>query len=227
MDNKEFNEIMNEYVKSEKSSSDKALSKLVREERKASQNSRKHRWAVFACAAIMTVIVLTLSITLPIVLNKNDFGEDETPQTTYCTTEDLDFRFEDSIDDLKKVYGVNAIYPTFDVNITAISSITSTKYQGLKGCRIYYDASDESYFLVDFVAINKDYIVSTYAHYHDFSEQAEWRDMAVKFDSTYYEEIVAYINTVYFSDSDYNYYIRTESDDEISAIDLLDLMFVK
>ena len=127
MDNKEFNEIMNEYVKSEKSSSDKALSKLVREERKASQNSRKHRWAVFACAAIMTVIVLTLSITLPIVLNKNDFGEDETPQTTYCTTEDLDFRFEDSIDDLKKVYGVNAIYPTFDVNITAISSITSTK----------------------------------------------------------------------------------------------------
>lgn len=227
MDNKEFNEIMNEYVKSEKSSSDKALSKLVREERKASQNSRKHRWAVFACAAIMTVIVLTLSITLPIVLNKNDFGEDETPQTTYCTTEDLDFRFEDSIDDLKKVYGVNAIYPTFDVNITAISSITSTKYQGLKGCRIYYDASDESYFLVDFVAINKDYIVSTYAHYHDFSEQEEWRDMAVKFDSTYDEEIVAYINTVYFSDSDYNYYIRTESDDEISAIDLLDLMFVK
>lgn len=225
MDNKEFNEIMHEYAKSEKSPSNKALSKLVREDRKTSKNSRKQRGAVFACAAILTVIVLTLSITLPIVLNKKDSGDGETPQTTYCTTEDLSFNLEDSIDVLKNVYGVNAIYPTFDANITAISSITSTKYQDLRGCRIYYDASDKSYLLVDFVAIKKDYIVNTYSHYHDLDKQVEWHNMAVKYDLTYDEEIETYINTVYFSDNDYNYYIRTESDDEISATELLELLY--
>ncbi len=227
MDNKKFNEIMREYAKSEKSSSSKALSKLEREEKRTRKSSSKHRGFVFACTAMMTAIVLMLCITLPIVLNKKSSGDGETPQTTYCTTGDLSFSFEDSIDVLKNVYGVNAIYPTFEANITAISSITSNNYQGLKGCKIFYEMSDDSYFIVEFVAINKDYIVNTYAHYHDLGEQAEWRDMTVKFDLTYDEEIVAYINTVYFSDSNYNYYIRTESDEEISAIDLLDLMFVR
>lgn len=227
MDNKEFNEIMHEYVKTEKSPSNNALSKLVREERKTSKNSGKQRRAVFACAAILTVIVLTLSITLPIVLNKKDSGEVETPQTTYCTTDDLSFSLEDSIDVLKNVYGVNAMYPTFDADITSVLLVSSSKYQGLNGCKINYVAIGDVYLEVDFIAIKRDYIVNTYSHYHDFDKKAEWRDIAVKYELTYDEEIEVYINTVYFSDNDYNYYIRTESDDEISAIDLLDLMFVK
>lgn len=227
MDNKQFNEIMREYAKSEKSPSNKAFSKLVREERKTSKNSGKQHRIVFACAAILTVIVLTLSITLPIVLNKKDSGEVETPQTTYCTTDDLSFRLEDSIDVLKNVYGVNAMYPTFDADITSVLLVSSSKYQGLNGCKINYVAIGDVYLEVDFIAIKRDYIVNTYSHYHDLDKQVEWHDMAVKYDLTYDEESGVYINTVYFLDNDYNYYIRTESDDEISAIDLLDLMFVK
>ena len=225
MDDKKFNEIMHEYAKSEKSSSDKAFSKLEMEERKTSKIGRKQRGFVIACAAMMAVIVLTLCITLPIVLNKKSSGNDEAHQTTYCDDGDLLLNIEDGIDVLRDVYGVNATLPTFDAEITGVISITSKKYQGLKGCKINYAVSAEQYFVVDFVAIKNDYIVDSYSHYHDLDKQVEWRDTVVKYDSIYDEEIFTYINTVFFADDDYFYYIKTESDDEVSIIDLLNLMY--
>lgn len=227
MDNKKFNEIMHEYAKSEKSSSSKALSKLKREGKRIRKSINKHRGFAFACTAMMAIIVLTLCITLPIVLNKKSSGVDEAPQTTYCAADDLILSFVNSIDDLKNEYGINVLYPSFDENITAVSLITSEKYQGLKGCKINYEYFDDMYLLVDFVAIKSDYVVNTYSQYHDLNQQVEWKDTIVKYDSTYDEEIESFISIAFFTDNKYNYYIRIESDDEISITELLDLMFVK
>ena len=83
------------------------------------------------------------------------------------------------------------------------------------------------YLLVDFVAIKSDYVVNTYSQYHDLNQQVEWKDTIVKYDSTYDEEIESFISIAFFTDNKYNYYIRIESDDEISITELLDLMFVK
>lgn len=218
---------MHEYAKSEKSSSSKALSKLKREGKRIRKSSNKHRGFAFACTAMMAIIVLTLCITLPIVLNKKSSGVDEAPQTTYCAADDLILSFVNSIDDLKNEYGINVLYPSFDENITAVSLITSEKYQGLKGCKINYEYFDDMYLLVDFVAIKSDYVVNTYSQYHDLNQQVEWKDTIVKYDSTYDEEIESFISIAFFTDNKYNYYIRIESDDEISITELLDLMFVK
>lgn len=227
MDDKKFNEIMHEYAKSEKSSSNKAFSKLEMEERKTSKIGRKQRGFVIACAAMMAVIVLTLCITLPIVLNKKGSDGGEAPQTTYCDVDDLTLNIEENVDVLRDVYGVNATLPTFDAKIASVLSITSKKYQGLKGCKINYEVSVEPYFLVDFVAIKNDYIVDSYSHYHDLEKQVEWSGTVVKYDSIYDEEIFTYINTVFFADDEYFYYIKTESDDEVSIIDLLNLMYAE
>lgn len=219
MEDKELYEILKKYAESTRSDKEVAFKKLnekpKEEVKQCTQKKFKPRYA-FAIA--MSLIVIVLCVTLPITLT--DKPQDMAP--TFCETAEIFYNGEQSIDVLKNNYNIDAYYPSYTED--AVLSISSRKDSSLRGAFLGYSI-EENIVFIDFVIIPKTHILQMYEDYFDLPNVQQWDEYEIKSLKEYNAETERYDLQIYFSDSKYDYFVTANSDSEVGATELLDILY--
>lgn len=216
MDNKELYEILQDYAVSTRNDKEIVFKKLNRSQKRVKQNRHKPQY-IFA--GLMCTIVLVLSIALPIALVDTTQNNN---QTTYCSTDDLIFNSEESLDILINDYKINAKYPSYEA--VMISSISAQNSSAFKGALLGYLIFDDTMLDIDLAIVPKTHILQIYEDYFIMQNTIAWDEYEVKFSvekTTDFE----YKLQIYFTDDKYDYFVTSKSDIEIEPHILLNLLY--
>ncbi len=221
MKDDKFNNLMKKYVDSTKRGKDFDLQKLKnRDEDKVTvrKGLPKYVWAV--CAVVL-VAVISLSIALPIVFNK----EDE-PEYYYCDLLNINKIEINGFSELIDKHKFSCIVPTID-SVDLYMYVMSNKDDNKEiGAFINLAVYDENFDSITFNVVKKPYIMIQFQYYDNFEDSVKWQDTTVKYliseknESHYSYEIA-------FTRGDYNYYINFEISNAMPVTELLDIIYCK
>jgi len=227
MEDKELYEILHKYAEETRGDKDDDLKKLhekqrLQEESRTSKTKKKFR-PQYIFAVAMCMIVIVLCITLPITL----IDKSNVPQQTFCSSEDIAYNIEDSIDVLVNEYHIYAKYPTYntDEDNISISSISSYSDSNLHGALLSYVVEEDNLLFIDLAIVPKTHIIESYEDYFEFPNNTNWDGKKVVFIKVYNEETEMFDMQIYFADEKYDYFVTVESDGEMNAIDVLNLLY--
>lgn len=225
MEDKKFNEILQDYAQSEKTSSDRAFAKLKRENARVPK--KKQFKPLFLYAATLTLIIVTLCVALPLAFQKqNSLPQGGEDTTTYFNDNEVTFNVEENLLILKQKYEITAMFPFFDEESASIFSITAQNHKTLKGAQIGFVVDADHFLKVKFVTIPKEFMLKSYKEYLELPQQTNWRDYAVKSSVEYKEKEKSYLTKLYFVDDKYNYFLSVESDNQTSVTEILKMLYV-
>ena len=225
MEDKELYEILQKYADDTRGNKDTAFKKLNQKSQEEVKLSRKRFKPQYIFAMAVCVIAIVLSIALPITLKDKPQGVAE---PIYCTVTEIEYRVEDSISTIIDKYNINAYYPTYviDADSMAILSIISNKEDSLHGVRISYVLEEEQLIFIDLTIIPKTHILRQYEKYPSLQEQQKWQEYDIRFFVEYNSRRKMYDMKIYFTDNNgYDYFVDVESDEEIEATDILNILY--
>ena len=224
MKDDKFNSLMEKYVDSTKRGADADLRKFKNASQERVKTRRampKYAWA--ACAAIL-VVVISLSIALPIVLNK-DVDKEGEPKYFYC---DISNTIETEINELSQLideHNFSCILPSIDYFASYIA-VKSTKDDNKEfGAFIELSVFDENFDGITFHVIKKQYILTNLQYFDKCTDSAQWRNTKVRYGISAYGTDGLYSYAITFTIGDYNYFINFDSYTEMSATQALDLIY--
>ena len=219
MKDERFNELMEKYVDSTKRGKDIDLQKL----RNRNENTIKVRRGmpkyVWVACTILIVVIVSLSITLPILLNKEDV-----PQNYYCEDSQILETEVSDISELKNKYNLNCLMPSIDFIESHMWAMTYKENNQNFGLYIDMFVFDENFDSIKINVIKKPYVLIQLQYFDSFSDSIQWRNTIVRY------QIRDDINNNYsyaitFAVNNYNYFINFESYNEMSIIEVLDLLY--
>lgn len=227
MEGKELYEILQKYAEETRGDKDEDLKKLHEKQREqdAVRNTRTKKkfkpQYIFATALCMIVIVLCIA--LPITLTDNT----QEVKPTYCNNGDISYNNEGSIDILLNEYHIYADYPTYitDNDSMSICSISSYSDSKLHGALLGYVIEEDVLMFIDLAIVPKTHILQPYEDYFAMPNKSNWKEREIRFINELNEETQMYCMQIYFSEGKYDYFVKVESDCEIDAIDILNLLY--
>ena len=222
MDDKELNEILQEYAKSTQLDKDIAFKKLNEKPQPEKRTKKRFKPQYVLSIVAVCVIAVVLCTVLPLTLT-NDSPQNIGP--TYCVNEDIDFREEENISDLINKYNINAIYPDAEYEGTTYSSLISKTDSNFAGAKIVYIIDEEALIFIDFVIIPKNYILEDYEHYFDLEDEQKWRGYDLKYSKEDCDDMLFYGMQIYFTDGKYDYFLDVNSDGNLGATELLNMIY--
>lgn len=193
MDDKKFNEIMRNYVKSTARGKDADLAKL-RASNEQQTKTRKIPRLAWVAISVAIIIAISLSVILPLTLNRpNDDG----PRERYLSVGDLE---------LDELQGDADAYYT-DIWMPEINSLGKISYaiklksseSDIIGIYSLLSIYDEHFDDIDFYAISENNIIDSLVIFESFPDTAEWGDIQLSYKAEYDEALYAYIGKVFFN----------------------------
>ena len=224
MDNKELDEILQEYARSTQMDKEIAFKKL-NEKPQPEKRPKKHFKPQYVLSIVSVfVIAVVLCTVLPLTLTNND----DSPQNngpTFCVNKDIDYRKVDDIFVLKNEYNIDAYYPNNEFGGTTYSSLTLKTDSSFAGARIEYSIFDENLIFIELVIIPKNYILEDYEHYFDLEDEQKWRGYNLKYSKEDCNDMLFYGMQIYFTDGKYDYFLDVNSDGNLGAAELLNMIY--
>ena len=215
-----FNNLMKKYVDSTKRGEDIDLQKL---NNKSQDNVKEHNrsrtkfvWAT--CAAIL-IVVISLSIALPVVLNK-----EEIPEFYYCDLLDINKIEINEFSELIDQHNISFMLPTIEFIDTYMYVMSNKDDNKEIGAFINLAIYDENFDSIIFNVVKRQYIMVQLQYYDNFMDSVKWRDTTIKYlISEKNDDYYSYEMT--FTIGNYNYYISFDSSSEMSVIEVLDMIY--
>ena len=222
MDNKELNEILQEYAKSTQLDKDIAFKKLNEKPQPEKRTKKRFKPQYVLSIVAVCVIAVVLCTVLPLTLT-NDSPQNNGP--TFCDMVNIDYRKVENISYLKNEYHIDAFYPDREFDGTSFFSIYSLTDSTLAGAKIEYVIFEDSLIFTDLVIIPKTHILEDYQNYFAFENEQKWGEYDLKYNKADSEDTL-YINMqIYFTDGKYDYFVDVNSDEELEPTELLNIIY--
>lgn len=220
MKDDKFNKLMEQYVDSTKRGQETDLLKLKGREEKQ-RGRQRNPILVWATCAIILTMVISLSIALPIVLNK----ENE-PEVLYCDVLNIDKTVVEEFSELNDKYKFNCMLPSISFIDEPYIYLMSEKSKEEKfGAFIEVSVFDEHFDGITFNVIKKPYELNQLQYFKFFTDKTEWGEIAVvyKIGDDDYDGYYNY--DIAFSIDNYNYFITFQSYSIMTATQVLDYIY--
>ena len=217
MNEKKFDEIMQDFVNSTTSSREQDFSK--RKEVVASITKPKKIPFWIALTTVLTAVIV-LAIVLPITLTK---GGSETPVIYQITIDDFYMLSNIQLSDIDEID--NIILPKIATrydNITVWKLKSNDSFLGIETHISVYDDYIEN---VKIKAWKREYEISLYDKYYEYKDSSEWRDKQVKYNIEADDSELYFNYHIYFIMNDYRYCIDVLAYEEIPINELLDIIY--
>ncbi len=227
MEDKELYEILQKYAEETRGDKDEELKKLHEKQREQEEvrntKTKKRFKPQYIFATALCIIAIVLCIALPITLT----GNPQDAKSTYCNSGDLSYNNEGSIDALVNKYHIYADYPTYttDKDSMAVLSISSYSDSGLHGAFLSYVIEEDALMFIDLAIVPKTHILQPYEDYFAMPNKSNWNEQEIRFINKLNEETQMFCMQIYFTEGKYDYFVKIESDCEIDAVDMLNLLY--
>ena len=220
MKDDKFNKLMEQYVDSTKRGQESDLLKLKEREEKPIIKQRKPILVWVSCAVILA-IVLSLSIALPIVLDK-----DKEQKVLYCDALNIDKTVVEEFSELNDKYNFNCMLPSISLIDEPYIYLMSEKSKEEKfGVFIDVVIYDEHFDGITFNVIKKPYELNQLQYFKAFTDKTEWRGTAVVYKIVDDDYDGYYNYDIAFSIDGYNYFITFQSYSIMTATQALDYIY--
>ena len=220
MKDDKFDRLMEKYVSSTKRGADVDLQKLrekSQEEIKSKRIMPKYAWV--ACAVIL-VITISLSVALPILLNK-----EEGPQSFYCDSSQIQDIEVNDIAEFKDKYNFDCLIPSI-AYLDSILQVMNYKENDTNiGIFIDLAVFDEYFDSVTINVIKKPYALIEFKHYDNFTDKVIWRETMVRYLISDYDNDGYYSYQMTFTIGEYNYFIYFDNYNTMKVSEILDLIY--
>ena len=223
MKDERFNELMEKYVDSTKRGNDIDLQKLRNRKEDTIKVRRGIPKYVWVACTILIVVVVSLSITLPILLNREDSPQDG-PQNFYCDDSQILETEISDITELKNKYNLNCLMPSIDFIESHMWAMTYKENNQNFGLFIDLFVFDENFDSIAINVIKKPYVLIQLRYFDAFFDSIQWRNTIVRYQIRNNNND-GYSYAMTFTIDNYNYFINFESYSMMSVIDVLDLLY--
>lgn len=230
MDDKEFRELMNEYVRSTPKGKDSDLAKL----NAAPKPNRKKfnlRWAAAVCSVVI-IVAVSLAVALPLTLDRGIPEQGDTTgqggdnqQVYYCKNENTVQIDVGSYETLQTEYGIEIIQPTVDVLVSKVFALYSQEYEVAIGASVELSIFDVNFDMLSISAVKTSYVLEGLETFDDLSATTVWNGHGVLYSITDSNGDGYYEHYIKFEADGYNYFVEFSSFKQIEAAAALDLIF--
>lgn len=230
MDDKEFRELMNEYVRSTPKGKDSDLAKL----NAAPKPNRKKfnlRWAAAVCSVVI-IVAVSLAVALPLTLDRGIPEQGDTTgqggdnqQVYYCKNENTVQIDVGSYETLQTGYGIEIIQPTVDVLVSKVFALYSQEYEVAIGASVELSIFDVNFDMLSISAVKTSYVLEGLETFDDLSDTTVWNGHGVLYSITDSNGDGYYEHYIKFEADGYNYFVEFSSFKQIEAAAALDLIF--
>lgn len=230
MDDKEFRELMNEYVRSTPKGKDSDLAKL----NAAPKPNRKKfnlRWAAAVCSVVI-IVAVSLAVALPLTLDRGIPEQGDTTgqggdnqQVYYCKNENTVQIDVGSYETLQTEYGIEIIQPTVDVLVSKVFALYSQEYEVAIGASVELSIFDVNFDMLSISAVKTSYVLEGLETFDDLSDTTVWNGHGVLYSITDSNGDGYYEHYIKFEADGYNYFVEFSSFKQIEAAAALDLIF--
>lgn len=230
MDDKEFRELMNEYVRSTPKGKDSDLAKL----NAAPKPNRKKfnlRWAAAVCSVVI-IVAVSLAVALPLTLDRGIPEQGDTTgqggdnqQVYYCKNENTVQIDVGSYETLQTGYGIEIIQPTVDALVSKVFALYSQEYEVAIGASVELSIFDVNFDMLSISAVKTSYVLEGLETFDDLSDTTVWSGHGVLYSITDSNGDGYYEHYIKFEADGYNYFVEFSSFKQIEAAAALDLIF--
>ncbi|MBD5092164.1 MAG: hypothetical protein HDT36_02120 [Clostridiales bacterium] len=223
MDNKELDEILQEYARSTQMDKEIAFKKLNEKPQPEKRPKKRFKPQYVLSIVAVFVIAVVLCTVLPLTLTNDSASTNEAP--IYCGSGDIVYKLEEDFSELKNKCGIDAYYPNKEFGDVTYYSISSKTDNSFAGARIEYSVFDEYVVFIELVIIPKNYILEDYEHYFDLEDEQKWREYDLKYSKEDCNDMLFYGMQIYFTDGKYDYFLDVNSDGNLGAAELLNMIY--
>ncbi len=213
-----FNELMEKYVDSTKRGKDVDLQKLRNRKEDTIKVRRGMPKYVWVACTILLVIVVSLSVSLPVLLKKDDV-----PQNYYCDDSQILETEVSDIAELKNKYNLDCLMPSIDFIESHMWAMTYKENNQNFGLYIDMFVFDENFDSITINVIKKPYVLNRLQYFDAFFDSIQWRNTIVRYQIRNNNDGYSYAMT--FTIDNYNYFINFKSYNMMSVIEVLDLLY--
>lgn len=230
MDDKEFRELMNEYVRSTPKGKDSDLAKLNAAP-KPNKKKFNLRWAAAVCSVVI-IVAVSLAVALPLTLDRGIPEQGDTTgqggdsqQVYYCKNENtvqIDVGFYET---LQTEYGIEIIQPTVDALVSKVFALYSQEYEVAIGASVELSIFDVNFDMLSISAVKTSYVLEGLETFDDLIDTTVWNGHGVLYSITDSNGDGYYEHYIKFEADGYNYFVEFSSFKQIEAAAALDLIF--
>ncbi len=228
MDDKMFNEIMNNYVSSKSNGKEIDFAKL--EVKQKAKSNRKKLRLIYSSVTLLLVVAITLAIALPLTLNKNTDtsnaqGDEKPPTIQYFEPAQIEFINIESYENFQSEYGFSVTMPTIENQDMAIYVIQNIETKETIGVYLEILIYDVIFDIVKVYIMRENTKLSSLAVYEDLVWESSWNDSTVKYYTAYSELDYSYTTRMVCAIGDYEYYMDAVYYEDLQIAELLGLIF--
>lgn len=232
MENKEFKNLMRQYVESKKRGIETDFKKLYVQNHEREIKRCRYNKIAIASLSICLIVALTLSVALPLILcdsEESDFCDEETLPVTirYYEVKDIEPVLIDSIVELSTEYGINAELPRIEYQNIATQILKSKKNGELIGVRVAISVYDEIFDDIILYLVPENNEIDYLSIYENFTNETIWSEISIKHFIEQNDTNGSYRAQIYFKMSGYKYYIDAEYYDDLNTLELLNILFME
>ncbi len=222
MTDKDFDEIMQQYVETTKSSAKDDLKKLKEAEIQHPHNNKSkfNKNRLWFMVATIVAIVLVITVTVPLAINQN---VPTGPIIYQITSNDIIDSDDSSIDQLDNCQSL--LIPSIESVYSETSLWLLKENNKAIGAEQVIDVYDEYIENITTILLKKEYKYNLLYHYDDLLNSYVWRNCNVNFETVSSVIDFQYNNYIFLSYGQYNYYISVITYEELSICDLLDRIY--
>ncbi|MDE7329252.1 MAG: hypothetical protein K2N57_05865 [Clostridia bacterium] len=231
-----FNELMEKYVDSTKRGKDTDLQKL---RNRSADRIKVHKSIpkyVLATCTILLVVIVSLSVALPILLNKEGAPQDEpqdepqdvpqdVPQYFYCENSQIELIEISDIDEINNKYNFYGLLPSIECIESYMFVMTYKENNQDFGLFIEMSIFDEYFDDIKLNVVKEPYIVAQLQKFDNLTDSVKWRDTTVRYSINDENNDSYYSYAMTFTIDNYNYFINFESYSEMSVTKALDMIY--
>lgn len=220
MKDDKFNKLMEQYVSSTKRGQENDLQNL-KERTDLIEVKKKKPAIVCSVCAVVLVIVISISIALPLIINK-----ESVPKNYYCDTLNINWITIEKFSDLKDIYQFNCLLPTIDlIDEPYICLMSSKENDEIFGAFSEVSVFDEHFDGITFYVIKKPYILKELQYFDVFTDKISWNGVEVTYQISDYDYDEYYSYNITFSMDSYDYFITFDSYCIMTATQTLDFIY--
>ncbi len=227
MDDKKFNDIMNNYISSKSQGKEVDFAKLENKQ-KVKKNDKKLK-LIYSSVALLLIVAITLAIALPFTLNNetNNGGEQGAPLPIikYFEPTQIEFIHLEDSDDLLSAYYFSADLPEIEHQDISVFALQDKEVEEIIGAYLEILIYDEVFDTVNLYVIPKSIKLSTLESFDDLIDETLWNDDVVKYYTVYSDVDFCYTTRSVCSIGDYEYYIEAIYYNDLQITELLNLIF--
>ena len=215
-----FNKLMGKYVDSTKRGKDTDLQKLINrseDEKNVQKSIPKYVWVL---CTMLIVVMVSLSIVLPIVLNK-----EESPQSFYCDNFQIQETEVNEILEFKEKYNFDCVMPSIQFIEAYLSVMTYKENNQNFGLFMEMSIFDENFDSITFNVVKQPYIMVQLQYFDNFTDNVKWRNTLVRYSIKYEDNASYYSYAMTFTIGNYNYFINFDSFSQMSVTEALDIIY--